>query len=66
MQIGSRYPQMTGTYLRFLEIYSMWNLRNDLIYISYSSTTMGFVNVSHRIYSSLETGGEVIQETFDT
>ena len=62
--LGNMYPELTGTSLSSLEIHSAWDLRKDIIYISYSFTIYDFVNVSHCIYSRTE-GGEVIHESLD-
>jgi len=64
--IGNRYPELTGLYMSYLEKRSNWDLRKDTIFISYSFSTQGFLDVSHHIYSDLETGGEVIHESLDT
>lgn len=63
--IGNRYPELTGTYLSYLETLSAWDLRKDIIYIVHSNTTYDFLDVSHYIYSDLERGGEVIHEILD-
>jgi hypothetical protein len=63
--MGSRYPEYLGRYLAFLESDSNWNLRRNYIYVSYSNTASEYINLSHRIYSEFEEGGEIIKEFLD-
>lgn len=55
-------PDLVGEYLRNLEKYKKWDLRQDTIYVQLYKE-QGFTNVSQEIPKS-NTGGEIIHEYF--